>query len=157
MQTNHRISLLSLKRVFFGIQLGGLLFCLAAFGADEVIRTYDYKGFDTNGNLRVSGVITLRFDGTVQIKGDWKLKVLHKDKLKEAGPQDGSGKISGQLKEESIFLNLNPHQLNNNIYLDGKVTDANNFEIKGRWGYYGFVGKLNEGNFEMVRKQPPPK
>lgn len=146
------------KRAFaVRVLIAGLLFCAATAGAEEVVRTYDYKGFDTNGVLRVSGVITLRLDDTVKLKGDWKLQVLQGDKLKEAGPQDGVGKVSGQLKEDGIFLNLNPGQIHNNIYLEGKVTSTNNSAIKGKWGYYAFVGKVNEGLFEMVQKPVAPK
>lgn len=156
-QTKSRRDRWSCRCVFtWGWWLGVLWFCGAALGAEEV-RAYDYKAFDTNGVLRVSGVVTLRLDDPVKIKGDWKLQVLQRDKLKEAGPQDGVGKISGYAKEDGVFLNLNPDQLHNNIYLDGKGASANNLEIKGKWGYYGFVGKLNEGNFEMVRKADPPK
>jgi hypothetical protein len=159
MQTNDRINLLLLKRAFcFGIQLYCFLFCFAAFGANEISRTYNYKGFDTNGILLVKGVIILRVDETNKVKGDWKLQVLDKGKLKESGPQDGSGKIVGQLKGDSIFLNLNPDVFGDNIYLDGKVTKANIFKINGKWGHYGyFAGRLNEGNFEMVRKKDLPK
>jgi len=154
MQTNDPINLLPLKRAFcFGIQLYCFLFCFAAFGADAISRTYNYKGFDTNGNLLVEGILTLRTDETIQVKGDWKLQVLDQNKLKELGPQDGSGEIVGQLKGDRIFLNLNPDQYENNIFLDGKVTKANVFKISGKWGFYGFVGKLNEGIFEMVRKK----
>jgi hypothetical protein len=145
------------RRLGLGILLVCLFFSFAASGTNEVFRTYDYKGFDTNGNLLVSGVITLRLDGPTQVKGTWKLTVLNKDKLRELGPQDGSGKILGQLKDDSIFLNLNPDQFNSNIYLESKVARANMFQIKGKWGYYGFVGKLNEGNFEMERKPDPPR
>ena len=148
------INLLPLKRAFcFGIQLCCFLFCFAAFGGDEISRTYTYKGFDTNGNLLVEGVITLRSDETIQVKGDWKLQILDKNKLVELGPQDGSGKIVGQLKGDNIFLNLNPDQYENNIFLDGKITKTDVFKVSGKWGLYGFVGKINEGNFEMVRKK----
>lgn len=158
MPTKHRIRLLKSKRAFcLGALLGSLLFCAAAVGAEETIRTYDYKGFDTNGVLRVSGVLTLRADDTVKLKGEWRLQVLHTDKLKDYGPQDGTGKISGQIKEEGIFLNLNPGQIHNNIYLEGKVTSTNNAAIKGNWGYYAFVGKVKEGPFEMVQQPSPPK
>jgi hypothetical protein len=152
------INLPTLKRAFcFGVQLCCFLFCLAAVGADDIARTYNYKGFDTNGNVLVEGVITLRLEETIQVKGDWKLQILDKNKYKELGPQDGSGKIVGQLKGDTIFLNLNPDQYENNIFLDGKVTKADVFKISGKWGLYGFVGKLNEGNFEMVTKKDLPK
>jgi hypothetical protein len=155
MQTNDRINFLPLKRAFcFGVQLGCFLFCLAAFGAGGISRTYHYKGFDTNGNVLVEGVITLRVDESIQVKGEWKLQVLDRNKLKELGPQDGSGKITGQLKGDTIFLNLSPEEFENNVFLDGRVTKGDIFKITGKWGYYGFAGKLNEGNFEMVRKEP---
>lgn len=158
MQTKHEINLPRFKRMFsVGLVLGGLWLGATAVGAEEIVRTYDYKGFDTNGVVRVSGVITLRLDDTVKIRGDWRLQVLHSDKLKDYGPQDGSGKISGQVREEGIFVNLNPGQIQNNIYLEGQVTSTNNYAIKGKWGYYAFVGKVNGGNFEMVRKESPPK
>lgn len=158
MPTKHQFMLPRFKQAFaVRILIGSLLFCATAAGAEEVVRTYDYKGFDTNGVLRVSGVITLRLDDTVKLKGDWRLQVLQGDKLKEAGPQDGVGKVSGQLKEDGIFLNLNPGQIHNNIYLEGKVTSTNNSAIKGKWGYYAFVGKVNEGLFEMVQKPAATK
>lgn len=158
MQLKHEINLPRFKRMFsVGLVLGGLWLGATAVGAEEIVRTYDYKGFDTNGVVRVSGVITLRLDDTVKIRGDWRLQVLHSDKLKDYGPQDGSGKISGQVREEGIFVNLNPGQIQNNIYLEGQVTSTNNYAIKGKWGYYAFVGKVNGGNFEMVRKESPPK
>jgi hypothetical protein len=157
MPTNDRIVPPVLKRtVCFGI-LYCFLFCLAAFGAGGVSRTYNYRGFDTNGNLLVAGAITLLVDESVQVKGDWKLQVLNRHRLKELGPQDGSGKIIGQFKGDGFFLNLNPDIHENNIYLDGKITGADIFKINGKWGYYGFEGKLFEGTFEMVRKENPPK
>ena len=154
-----RINLLPVKRAFcFGIQLYVFLFCVAVWGAGEISRTYDYKGFDTNGNLLVAGVITLRVDETNQVKGDWELRVLAKDRAKELGPQDGSGKLTGQIKGDSISLNLNPDVFGDNIYLEGKVSKADIFRITGKWGHYGYYeGKLSEGNFEMVRKKYPPK
>ena len=145
------------RAFFFCLQLYCFLFCLAAFGAGEISRAYHYKCFDANGVLLLEGVITLRVDETVQVKGAWRLQALDKNKLKELGPQDGYGRLVGQLKGDSIFLNLNPAEFENNIYLDGKVTRANIFKISGKWGYYGFVGKLNEGNFEMVRQNDAPK
>jgi hypothetical protein len=155
-QTNARIKLLppTLKRALcFGIQLSCFLFCFAAFGANEIYRVFNYKGFDTNGNLLVSGVITLRLDGTTKVTGDWTLQVLDKSRSKEMGPQDGSGKILGQLKGDRIFLNLNPGVFGDNVYLDGEVSQANIFKIKGKWGRYGFYsGKIIEGDFEMLRK-----
>jgi len=158
MLTKDRINLRPLKRGFWlGMLLYCFLFCLAAFGAGEVSVAYSYKGFDTNGNLLVTGDITLRLDNTSKVKGDWSLQVLDRSRLKELGHQDGTGKITGTLKSDnSIVLNLNPDEFGDNIYLNGKVANANVLKISGRWGHYGYYGgKSSEGNFEMVRKNPP--
>jgi hypothetical protein len=161
MQTNHSIRLRSLKRaVGFGLLLCSFLFCFAAFGAGEISRTYQYKGFDADGKLVVQGTITLRVGETVKVTGDWKLRVLDKENLKKLGPQDGSGKIGGELKGGRIFLNLNPdpHDFGDNIYLDGEVTQGDIFKITGKWGHYGYyAGKIIEGRFEMVRKSDAAK
>jgi hypothetical protein len=155
MKTNDTINSLISKRAFgFGILLGCLSFCLAAFSA-EISRTYSYKGFDTNGTLLVTGVITLRVDDANKVTGDWKLQVLDKTKSKQLGQQDGSGKIGGKLNGGRIFLNLNPDpgDFGDNVYLDGTITTANIFKINGTWGHYGYyAGKIIEGNFEMARK-----
>ena len=159
MQMNYRINLLPLKRALgSGVQLCCLWFCLAAWGANEISGTYDYKDFDTNGTLLVKGVITLRVDETHRVKGEWRLRVMDRNRLKELGPQDGSGKIGGQLKGENILLNLNPEVFGDNIYLGGKFTKADIFTISGTCGRYGYyLGKITEGNFEMVRREGPPK
>lgn len=150
-QINHRIGLPSLKRaLYFITRLGGFLFCLAAFGGDGISRTYKYKGFDTYGYLRVEGVIAICVDARNKVKGDWILRVLDREKLKELGPQDGSGKIGGKSNGEGVFINLNPLVFGDNIYLDGKFSSAN--KINGKWTRYGYyTGKMKKGSFKMVR------
>jgi len=159
MQTNDRIHPFPLKRAFcFGLLLYCLLFRFAALGANEIVRVFDYRGFDSNGVLVVRGTITLRLNETDKVKGDWNLQILNRDREKELGKQDGAGKISGYLRNESIFLNLSPGTLGDNVYLDGKVTKADIFKIRGKWGRYGFYdGKIIEGNFEMARRNDAPK
>lgn len=138
-----------------GFPLGCFLFCFSAFGNGGISGTYVYQAFDANGNLLVRGVVTLRLDQTVQVTGSWKLQTLDKNKSREHGPQAGAGRIVGQSNGEKVFLNLNPDQYDNNIFLDGRKTTM--VKISGKWGYYGYAGKLNEGNFEMVRQQEAPK
>jgi hypothetical protein len=139
-QMKNLIHLLRLKHAFrFGIYLYCFLFCLAAFGAGEISVTYSYKGFDTNGSLLVTGDITLHLGDTSKVNGDWTLQVLDKSRLKELGHQDGTGKIVGTLKSDnSIVLNLNPEEFGDNIYLNGKVANANVLKISGKWGHYGY-------------------
>jgi len=159
MKTSTRKQLPTPRRALcIGIYLCCFLWCVAAFGGAELIRTYDYKGYDTNGNLLVTGVITLHvIDKEIPVKGSWRLQILDTKRFIETGPQDGVGKVVGQMQNDHIFLNLDPDQFENNIYLEGAVAKASIFKIKGKWGYYGFVGKVNGGNFEMVRRQEPSK
>ena len=145
------------KRPFgLGILSFCVLFSLAARGADEISRSYDYKGYDSASNLVVQGTITLHVDDTNNVKGEWKLQILDRSRLRELGLQDGTGKLTGSLKGDTILLSLNP-QFGDNIYLTGTVTKADIFKINGKWARYGYyAGKMTEGNFEMVRKPDPP-
>ncbi len=127
-------------------------------GADDLSRTYDYRGFDAKTNLLVEGTITLLLNPSNRVSGNWTLQVFDKEKLKKIGKQDGVGQISGFVQKERIFLNLNPGVFGDNVYLDGRVSKLNLFKIKGTWGHYGwFVGKMDEGKFEMTRQKPAPK
>ena len=157
LSANDRIHFSRLSRALrFGIRLYGLFGCLAALGAGEVVHTYDYTGSDTNGNVVVKGNITLSVDETNRVNGFWNLKVIGVYTPKAMGRQDGTGKVVGRVNGDSIFLNLNPDMVDNNIYLDGRIAEANIAKINGTWGYYGFPGKVNEGDFEMVARMGPP-
>ena len=79
--------------------------------------------------------------------------------MKELGPQDGTGKITGHFDGDTLILNLNPEAFGDNVYLYCKVTKADLFKIKGKWGHYGYYdGKIFQGILEMDRKNKyPPK
>jgi hypothetical protein len=144
--------------IFFVIICFCFLLCVAAFGADEIVRKYDYKGFDTNGNLLVQGVVTMHVDESNKVSGDWNLQVLDRDRLHALGPQDGTGKIRGYLKDDRLFINLNPEEFGDNIYADGKVSKVDILTIKGIWTRYGYYdGKMFVGVFEMATQPEPPK
>lgn len=131
------------------VQICGLLFCLCCFGADQIKASYLYKGFDTNGNLVVEGVLNFSVSATNRVQGDWKLNEVKPIKVRKLGPQIGSGKLEGQIRESKISLELNPGWDDNNVILNGQVTSTNMF---GLWGYYGFPGKIVGGKFEAVKK-----
>jgi hypothetical protein len=133
----------------FAVQISGLFLCLCCFGADQKETCYLYKGFDTNGNLVVEGVLNLTVGATNRVQGDWRLQEVKPSKLKKLGPQTGSGKVEGEIKQDRINLDLNPGWADNNIILNGRVTTTN---ILGTWGYYGFAGELAGGKFEAVKK-----
>jgi hypothetical protein len=131
------------------IQISGLFLCLGCFGADQKETRYLYKGFDTNGNLVVEGVLNLSVGATNRVQGDWKLQEIKPNKLKKLGPQIGSGKLDGQIRQDKINLDLNPGWADNNVILNGQITTTNIF---GTWGYFGFAGKMVGGKFEAVMK-----
>ena len=139
-----------MKHTFYlALQTCGFFLCLNCFGADQIKTTYLYKGFDTNGNQVVEGVLNLSINATNRVQGDWNLHEVNTNKLKRLGPQTGSGKLIGQIIEGKINLDLNPGWADNNVILDGLITSTN---IMGTWGYYGFAGKLRGGKFEAAKK-----
>ena len=131
------------------IQISGFFLCLCCFGADQKETRYLYKGFDTNGNLVVEGVLYLSVGTSNRVQGDWKLHEVKPNSLKQLGPQIGSGKLVGEIKQGKINLDLNPGWFDNNVILDGQITTTNIF---GTWGYYGFAGRMVGGKFDAAKK-----
>lgn len=108
--------------------------------------TYHYTGFDSMGTVIVQGSLTLEYQDSTHITGDWRLSVVGIPKL--IGPQAGTGKLSGNAAGDRLWINLNPQWVDNNVFLDGHL--AGN-RYSGVWQYSGFPGVLNHGTFDSVR------
>jgi hypothetical protein len=135
-------------KIYLVVLISVLLFCSDWLAAEPIETAYLYKGFDTNGVLAIEGVLNLGIN-TNQVKGTWELKQVAKSEDKKLGPQIGSGKLTGEIKQGKIDLNLNPEWADNNVMLSGVATSTN---ISGTWGYYGFAGRMTGGKFEAVKK-----
>jgi len=64
------------------------------------------------------------------------------------GPQDGEGDLIGSVSDTSIYINLQPNFVDNNIILTGII---DNKYIYGKWHWATFAGITNQGNFNSKK------
>jgi len=108
---------------------------------------YQYAGFDKNGGKIVEGRLAITSREEDRIKGEWQLsKIGNPERI---GPQIGTGECIGTIKEDSLFINLNPNMVDNSVNLKGKIKDGS---YSGTWSYDGVGPGINRGTFEAVIK-----
>lgn len=126
------------------------LFTSAGAGdSDEVAPLsgrYSYSGYDDKGTLIVTGHITIAVDDTLRVTGTWQLMAATPHP--PAGPMVGDGTLVGGIDGETIYINLNPDWVDNNVFLLGKTSGG---RIIGKWDHVGFPGVLATGSFVAVR------
>jgi len=83
----------------------------------------------------VHGTLTLVAE-TTAVSGSWEF---------EGGK---SGELVGSWEGETMILNLNPHFIDNNLFLLGKFTG---WTYAGKWERVGYPGVMAQGTFMAVR------
>ncbi len=81
----------------------------------KIDGTYQYSGYDADGNLLSKGTITLNVKDTV-ISGSRNLKGI--------GYESGTGEISGYIDNNNVTINLTPNSIGQFI-LKGKISNGN--------------------------------
>jgi len=117
------------------------------------LAQWQYVTKDGEGNPLTEGLLTMPYplkEG-VRFAGSWQAKYVgpinQQDKI---GPQINGGKLTGELTDGQIILQLNPNMADNNVRFIGKV---NGDRLTGAWEYSGYAGVTNKGTFEaMLRK-----
>ena len=114
------------------------------------LAQWKYITKDGDGNTLTEGLLTMPYplkDG-VRFAGSWQARFVgpttQRDKI---GPQTNGGKLSGDLTEGQLRLELNPNMNDNNVTFVGKVDGE---RITGTWEYSTFVGSTNKGTFEAL-------
>lgn len=113
----------------------------------QIEGTYNYTAYDNNNQLVVTGTLIITQSDSTTIQGSWQLIIANN--AQKTGPQDGSGSLTGTIKKDSVYINLNPNFVDNNVLLHGGL---NSFGFGGEWQWIGFAGKLNGGSFSAIRK-----
>ena len=110
--------------------------------------SYTYRAYNLAGNLLVAGTLTMAMEDSTSIVGSWALdQVQASDRV---GPQVGTGKLAGMIAGKSVWINLNPSWVDNNVFLQGTMDDS---RMSGKWMWSTFVGSTAEGTFEAIKKQ----
>ena len=113
----------------------------------EPIDVYSYRAYDSSGKKIIQGWFEISMVDSSQIKGAWH---LHKTaNVGEVGPQTGDGNLRGRVYNDSVFINLNPDFIDNNVILRGPVFD---YITEGEWSWVNFKGIVKKGNYKAIRE-----
>ncbi|MCH7612087.1 MAG: hypothetical protein IIB95_12420 [Candidatus Marinimicrobia bacterium] len=107
---------------------------------------YQYKSYDTTGVAIVKGWLTLNYEDSLHITGEWHLEKIGNPQ--NIGPQVGSGNLIGGIDQGRVWVELNPQYADNNLQLIGIIEDG---YYEGEWIWLSIVGITNRGSFEAVR------
>ena len=104
---------------------------------------YHYIAKDKNGAVIAEGELEIKSLSATAIDGKWEIKTSAP--MAQTGPQNGKGKIAGQLSGNKIMLDLNPGWRDNNVVLNGKIQKG---KFSGFWDWNGIAGTMAGGTFE---------
>ena len=107
---------------------------------------YQYTSYDSTGVAIVKGWLTLNYEGSLNITGEWHLEKIGNPH--NIGPQVGNGNLVGVIDQERVWVELNPQYVDNNLQLNGIIENGH---YKGEWIWTSFAGITNRGSFEAVR------
>lgn len=93
------------------------------------------------------GVIDFTIEADSTLTGTWTIKAAEGFSENEIGPQVGSGKLSGSIKNHQFYVNLNPGWSDNNVTLTAHFSDI----IGGGWYWNTFEGPKSSGGFTLFR------
>ena len=106
---------------------------------------YNYESRNMSGDLVSEGSLYISRENSNKIKGNWSL-TIHTDCLKCG---DRSGFLIGSIRNDSIFINLDPSDVKLSTVIVGKF-DGENFA--GDWEWTSHTGFFANGTFEAVRQ-----
>jgi hypothetical protein len=133
---------------------GLLLLCLACSSgpaAPAGLRDgrLTYRGYNTAGEPVLKGSIQLEFHDDTTLTGSWSIAwVAGADTTQPVGPQVGTGALVGSRRQDTLWIELNPHVADNNIGLQAVATRSG---WKGEWVWSGFPGLMSQGRFTATR------
>jgi len=102
----------------------------------DLLGTYTYNGYDEGGTLIIRGTLVFSREDSI-VAGTWSFN-------------DGrSGNLEGRTDNGSIYIDLNPGFVDNNLLLNGTFAGT---MISGQWEQIGFPGVMAQGTFTAVRR-----
>ena len=122
--------------------------CKFPFQNQRESYVFSYSAFDSTNVKIVIGVMKFRVNENQKISGEWIFEQIRKNV--QAGPQNGYGKLEGQIESGVLLISLNPDLVDNNVFLSANWDEM---RLEGKWQYIGFPGIINQGTFLAIRKQ----
>ena len=110
------------------------------------LGNYSYRSYDIVGNLVGEGSIYISKTDSGTIEGNWSIRNVHN--CSTCGTQFGSGYLTGQIKDDSIYINLNPDYPESYTELTGKLQNGN---MSGEWLWTNLIIASNRGTFKAEK------
>lgn len=104
--------------------------------------THRYIAHDSTGITIVTGHLSISFEDSSNLSGEWELEQIGNPE--NIGPQTGNGTLIGGINQDTIWINLNPNYMDNNVQLNGILQNGG---FNGEWISIGYPGILNKGSF----------
>ena len=107
---------------------------------------YFYMGYDSTGLKINQGWIKFEFIDSIRVKGEWHFE--SNSYVNNIGDQIGYGELLGEVYTDTVFIDLNPHYRDRNVYLIGTQRKE---VITGIWEFVTFPGLTNWGTFKAEK------
>jgi hypothetical protein len=131
----------------FLFPLVSLMACTGAPVDPTALRTvgYHYSARSATGQPLLSGHLELGFPDDSTLRGTWVIAwVPGADTTIAVGPQVGSGDLVGSRRGDTLLVQLNPTNADNNVDLQA-VVGADGYA--GRWEWITITGPRTAGTF----------
>ncbi|MBN1465762.1 hypothetical protein JXA02_08385 [candidate division KSB1 bacterium] len=115
--------------------------------ADAPMGTYSYASYDTTEHMVARGWLTIDSFDSLRIAGEWHISKVGDPH--EIGMQIGEGELVGAVQQSSIWINLNPDWVDNNVWLDGVLSDHG---FEGTWTWATIAGPTSSGRFAAIKR-----
>ena len=107
---------------------------------------YSYQSFNIVGELVGDATLFISRVDSNLIEGNWSIRNVRNCVV--CGPQFGSGYLTGQIINDSVYINLNPNNPENYVELVGEIKDQT---FSGDWRWFEPIVNSNRGSFKGVR------
>jgi len=140
-----------MKKINIILVLLGISILLLSCSSGEMAGTselgnYSYRSYDIVGNLIGEGSLYIVKTDSETVEGNWSIRNVHN--CFTCGTQFGGGYLMGEIKKDSIFINLNPDNPEDYTELVGKL-EADT--ISGDWQWFRLITASNRGTFEAAK------
>ena len=140
-----------MKRLKTSMVLFGISILLISCSSKDLVEkfpygSFSYRSYDIVGNLVGDGSFTIVKLDSVTVEGNWSIRNVHN--CATCGTQFGGGYLTGEIKNDSVYINLNPDNPENYTELIGKLDDES---ITGDWQWFKLILASNRGTFKAVK------
>jgi len=136
------------------LQPGLLLLCFACSSgpaAPPALRdgSFQYAAFSESGQQVLQGRLRLTFPDEATVTGTWRIDwAPGADTTAVVGPQVGTGQLVGARHGDTLVIELNPGNADNNVGLVA-VTAGGGWQ--GEWEWVALTGPRSKGAFVASR------